>query len=166
MEATEGLLAIGRAVAIARSLRSAISSDDAVNRVQLGDLIEALVDAKGALVDAKEELATARAAVKGLREHLEAREQLVLGRDGYKYRRGADGQVDGYPACPHCEQVVGRIIFLVPDGHWQKGVCPACDKRFAPIYPHNSLGEREEQEQKQRSSKAMRDYGERLAGAP
>jgi hypothetical protein len=163
VEATEGLSSLKRAVSIAKALKEG-SQGDSLAHANINDLLEALLEAKDAFIDARELLADYQADLKRLREHAVEREALIPGRDGYKYKANGEGQPDGYPACPHCEQIEGLVVLLVPDGHWRKGQCPACDKRFSPIYPYNSIGQREEAEERKLQSTAIRDAARRLNG--
>ena len=156
MDIAAGLQSVGVAIEIAKGLRALDKAWDQVAlKAQVIDLMDALVSTKAVLVDAQEAAITKDKQIKDLRAAFQDRSDLVLGRDGYKYKTDQSGRPDGYPACPHCEPVEGRIVFLVPDGYWQKGKCPACLTQFDPVHPYNSEGEREEREQLARDEAAM-----------
>ena len=148
MDLAVGLKAVGTALEIAKGFRTLDKAWDQVAlKGQIVDLMDALVTAKAALVDAQEAANETSREITRLRSAFDERRSLVAGRDGYKYRADPAGNPDGYPACPHCEPISSRIVFLVPDGYWQMGKCPACHTKFNPVHPYNSESEREERAQ-------------------
>jgi len=159
LDITAGLQAVGTALDIARGLRALDKSWDQVQlKGQIIDLTDALVDAKSALVEAREAMAAKDKQIGELLSAFREWTALVSGRDGYKYRADPAGGPDGYPACPTCESVSGRVVFLLPDGYWRNGKCPACHNKFSPIQPYNSEGEREEMAENARN-RALMDQG-------
>lgn len=165
MDIASGLQAVGTALDIAKGLRALDKSWDQVQlKVQIIDLMDALVDAKSALVDAQEELGSKDKRIEELQAAFQERAELVSGRDGYKYKVDAAGNPDGYPACPTCESLSGRIAFLLPDGYWRKGKCPACHTAFSPVQPYNSDGEREELAQIARDNALMDEARSKYTG--
>jgi hypothetical protein len=157
MDIAHGLQAIAQAASIAKAMRAESTGSSPTIASHINDLLAAVLDAKEALLQAKEAESSLREEVERLQDAFRERQALKVGRDGYRYRVLGDGQLDGYPACPHCDQVHGRIMFLVPDQHWSRGYCPACDKRYTPIHPYNSDGEREERELDARNEAALRN---------
>ena len=147
MDIVGGIAAATQAVTIIRSIRDAERALDAATlKAQLADLIAKVADTKIALSEAKEALQLKDGEINRLRRAFEERAELVVGPDDYKYRRRSDGEPTGYPMCPACEAVDGRIVQLVRSGHWRNGQCPFCKSMFTPIRPMHSQAETEDQQ--------------------
>jgi hypothetical protein len=156
MDIGAGIQAVTVALDIAKGLRAIDKAWDQVAlKAQMIDLMDALVTAKAALVDAQAEANDQAREIERIKAAFIDRSTLAPGVDGYKYRADDSGDPDGYPACPHCEAVNGRILVMVPDGHWERAKCPACQSTFDPVHPYNSEGERRERAQRAREQKAM-----------
>ena len=101
-------------------------------RAQLADVIDALTDAKLALADAKEQQAAKDIEIVRLKKTIDDRQLLVSGDGGYKYAVGDKGVPLGFPVCPKCDQIDGRLIHLVQDGDVKQAKCPACATQYNP----------------------------------
>jgi hypothetical protein len=129
-----GLTAASTALNIAKSLRSIEKGYDAVSyKTQIVDLIDALTDAKMALTDAREAISERDKEIQQLRSSFEERAALVKGDGDYKYIADTDGKPVGYPICPSCEPVRGRIIQLKELDYTGQAICPGCSMTFKPV---------------------------------
>jgi hypothetical protein len=102
-------------------------------RAQLADVIDALTDAKLALAEAKETQSTKDAEILRLKQTIADRGSLVIGEGGYKYAVGLNGAPMGFPVCPKCDQIDGRLIHLVQNGPVDQAKCPGCDNVYTPV---------------------------------
>jgi uncharacterized protein YihD (DUF1040 family) len=102
-------------------------------RAQLADVIDALTDAKLALADAKEQQSVKDTEIARLKHTIADRNALVEGEGGYKYAVGNNGTPIGFPVCPKCDQIDGRLIHLVQNGAADSAKCPGCDKDYRPV---------------------------------
>jgi hypothetical protein len=110
-------------------------------RAQLADVIDALTDAKLALAEAKEQQSAKDAEIIRLKQTIDDRHSLVNGDGGYKYAVGDNGVAMGFPVCPKCDQIDGRLIHLVQDGDVKQAKCPACATVFNPVTCYLSGGD-------------------------
>jgi soluble cytochrome b562 len=102
-------------------------------RAQLADVIDALTDSKLALAEAKERQATDNAEIARLKLTIEKRAALINGAGGYRYAADENQNPIGFPVCPKCDQIDGRLIHLVQDGGVEQAKCPACATKYTPV---------------------------------
>jgi hypothetical protein len=134
MDIVSGINAVSSALGIAKALRSIEKSyDEATYKAQVADLINALTDAKLAMAEAKEDLASKDKEIMRLTQSFEAKAMLVSGDGGYSYFSDENGNPVGYPACPKCEQVHGRVIQTKEHEFSGKSRCPACSDVYHPV---------------------------------
>lgn len=142
MDIASGITAVTQAINIARALRSVERDFDAATyKAQMADLINALTDAKLALSEAKDGVAERDKEITRLKANFEMKSALVRGVGDYDYLADANGNPLGYPVCPRCEQVDGRIIQLKEHENSGKARCPACSDVYTPVVsylPHGS----------------------------
>lgn len=134
MDIIAGITAATQAIGIAKALRSIEKNyDEATYKAQIADLIDALTDAKLALSDAKEGLAERDKEIARLKESFETKAALVAGDGGYSYLANDAGNPVGYPVCPKCEELIGRIVQTKEHEHSGKARCPACSDVYNPV---------------------------------
>jgi len=127
------------ALDIARGLRAVEKSYDAVElKIQIVDLIDNLIDVKGALQDAREEVERLELAIAELRRASAVRAETVI-YDGFRYERmpGTDDDPRGYPYCQRCDDQEGRLVRTVDASHGPGTTCPQCKTLFKQAYPFN-----------------------------
>ena len=134
MDVVAGLTAVTQGLTVAKGLRSIEKSyDEAAFKARIAEVIESLTDAKLALADAKEELAEKEREIVRLKASFEERAVLVKGEDDYKFFPDSSGQPIGYPICPRCESLNGRIVQVKRNGHYRNAQCPVCATRYEPV---------------------------------
>lgn len=142
MDIVSGIGAVTSALGIAKTLRGIEKTyDEATYKAQVADLINALTDAKLAMAEAKEDLAGKDKEIDRLKASFEAHSALVKGNGDYSYFADDNGKPLGYPVCPKCQQVDGRVIQLKQEGVSINAKCPACASVFNPVscyLPHGS----------------------------
>ena len=141
MDIPAALATISGALTVAKSMRDIDKEYDAATfKARIAELIDALTDAKISLADAKEIIAQRDKEVERLLASIADRSTLQVGVGGYKYRKNDAGAMEGFPVCPKCEQVDGRLIGLVQDGDVVVAKCPACASSFKPVTCYLSGG--------------------------
>ena len=134
MDIVSGIAAVSQGLAIAKTLRGIEKTyDEATFKAKIAEVIESLTDAKLALAEAKETMAERDKEIERLKAAFEAKASLTTGNGDYSYFADADGKPVGYPVCPKCEQVNGRIIQTKEHEHSGKSRCPACSDVYAPV---------------------------------
>lgn len=134
MDIVSGIGAVTSALTIAKTLRGIEKTyDEATYKAHVADLINSLTDAKLAMADAKEALAGKDKEIERLKASFEAKAALVNGDRGYSYLTDDGGNPIGYPVCPKCEQVNGRIIQTKEHENSGKSRCPACSDVYSPV---------------------------------
>jgi hypothetical protein len=134
MDVISGISAATQAIGIAKTLRSIEKNyDQATYMAQIADLINALTDAKLALSDAKDGLAERDKEIDRLRASFEVKATLVEGDGGYNYLPDSNAKAIGYPVCPKCEQLHGRIIQIKEHEYSGKARCPVCSEIYVPV---------------------------------
>jgi hypothetical protein len=167
MDITGGLAAASSALGIAKSLRDVEKSYDAATyRAKIADLMEALTDTRLALVEAKEDLAGKNSEIERLKMTAIDRSALIEGAGGYKYRANEQGRHDGFPVCPKCDEVDGRLIYLVQNKLVDAAKCPACANEYQPVtcyFPDGStlVSKRDEgrRQVQAKQNRAMAEFG-------
>lgn len=141
MDVISGLAAASQALGIARGLRTIEKGYDAATyKAQIADLINSLTDAKIALSDAKDTLAERDKEIARLKANFELKSGLVKGIGDYNFLANEDGRPVGYPVCPKCENVDGRIIQLKEHEASGKARCPACSDVYNPVVCYLASG--------------------------
>ena len=169
MDIASGISAVTQGLSIARALRSIEKTyDEATYKARIAEVIESLTDAKLALAEAKDQLAQKNVEIHRLKSDFKTRAELVTGRGDYKYFANNAGEPGGYPVCPRCETLDGRIVQLKQDGGMIHGRCPACSTKLSPITGYLSQREREqraveEKLQADHHANTMRDLAIKLA---
>lgn len=134
MDIASGIAAVTQGLGIAKALRGIEKSyDEATYKAKVAEVIEALTDAKLALAEAKEGMAEKDREIERLKAAFESKAALVGGHGGYSYMTDEGGNPLGYPVCPKCEQVNGRIIQTKEHEHSRKSRCPACGDQYTPV---------------------------------
>lgn len=127
------------------------SFDKAQFKAQVADLLSNLADVKTSLIDADESLRAKDLEIERLKRAFEDRSTLSVGPGGYKYR-SEEGEQIGYPVCPRCEQVDGRLAQLFRDEQVDRARCPVCTSIFKPVtcfMPPDAYGKRETAQQRE-----------------
>lgn len=172
MDIAAGIAAVTQGLGIAKALRGIEKSyDEATFKAKIAEVIESLTDAKLALAEAKENMAEREKEIQRLKESFLLREKLVQDRGDYKYIANEYGEPIGYPICPKCEVVDGRIVQLKQDGGLIKGRCPACATAFSPLTAYYSKKEQAarnaerqaEKDEQDRITAKIRNAGRNLA---
>lgn len=133
MDIGAGLSAASSAISIAKTLNDLDRNYDVAQfKIRITELLEALSETKLALLSAREMVAEQEAEIKQLRQSKSNREDLIA--DGaYKYLPDDSGNKTGFPVCPKCDQVDGRIIQLVQNAKIDAAKCPACKGEYQPV---------------------------------
>lgn len=164
MDLISGIGAAKHALDIAKALKNVEKNyDDATFKIQIIDLISALTDARLALAEAKEEMAARDHEIERLKNAFAVKGELVKGDGDYRYFVSGDGLPSGYPICPSCDQVEGRIIQLKQKVHYYIGSCPSCDKEFSPVTCYLPDGDTAAKQAKRAQEAAQRRVSERIA---
>jgi hypothetical protein len=134
MDIASGIAAVTQGLSIAKALRSIEKTyDEATAKAKIAEIIDALTDAKLALAEAKEGLADRDREIERLRAAFAAQGKLVTGPGDYMYKSDAEGRPLGYPTCPKCQAVDGRIVQLKQNIHYHTGQFPVCESSFRPV---------------------------------
>lgn len=161
MDLMAGIAAATQALGIAKALRAVEKSyDQATYKAQMTDLVDALTDAKLALAQAREDMAEKNAEIERLKRSFEKAASLVKGDGDYNFLTAEDGSPIGYPVCPKCEQVDGRVIQLKEAGNFLAARCPACDKTFTPVTCYLPGGDTKETKFNRETEAAIRSHAE------
>lgn len=169
MEIAAAIAAVSNGLGIAKTMRSIEKSfDEATYKAKVADVIEALTDAKLGLAEAKEKLAENEKEIARLKANFETRGELVSDRGDYKYFANNEGEPLGYPICPKCEVLNGRIVQLKQDGGLIHGRCPACSTKFSPVTAYFTQQERDQRKAEREAEEAerakkMQELGSKLA---
>jgi phage FluMu protein Com len=134
MDVLAGIAAATEAIKIAKSLHGLDKQyDEATFRLRIAELVNSLSDAKLALSEAKDMIAELDKEISLLKRNFEASGKLVVGDGDYRFFADADGNPLGYPVCPSCESLCGRLIQLKQETSFLRGKCPACKELFQPV---------------------------------
>jgi DNA-directed RNA polymerase subunit M/transcription elongation factor TFIIS len=128
------LAVLGQAIGIAKDLREIEKGLDVGEfKAKMAELYGSLADVKMALADAQEELRAKDKIIADLRTNFEKKAELVEV-NGYKYERGPNGQPQGLPFCPRCEQNLGRYYRLAQTtGPRGQVKCPECKSDYTHV---------------------------------
>ena len=176
MDIASGITAVTQGLGIAKALRGIEKSyDEAAYKAKVAEVIEALTDAKLALAEAKEGMAAKDKEIEHLKASFQLRARLVSDCGDYKYIANDAGEPLGYPICPRCEVLDGRIVQLKQDGGLINARCPACSTKFSPVSAYFNQQERDQaaaerkaeaekrQEESDRNAAKLRELGSKLA---
>lgn len=159
MDIITGITAISNGLGIAKALRGLEKNYDAATyRAQIADLIDALADAKLALSDAKEKQSDNSAEIARLKAAFETKSSLIKGEGDYNFLSADDGNPIGYPVCPKCEVLEGRISQTKEHQYSHTSRCPACETVYNPVVcylPQNSGYKTKQDKEKARMNAAM-----------
>jgi hypothetical protein len=134
MDVLGGIAATKTAMDIAKTLKDINKSfDEATYKANMTELIENLSEARLALVEAKEQIFNKDREIEALKELNVERKNLVKGEGGYSYLTNDEGRPIGFPVCPKCDAVDGRLIQLVEHLKGNVGKCPACANEYKPV---------------------------------
>jgi hypothetical protein len=134
MDIVSGIGAVTSALGIAKTLRGIEKTyDEATYKAQVADLINTLTDAKLAMAEAKEDLAEKDKEIERLKASFQIKATLVSGEGGYSYLTDDKGNPVGYPVCPKCEQINGRVTQTKEHENSSKSRCPACSDVYTPV---------------------------------
>lgn len=157
MDIMAGITAASQGLKIAKALRGIEKNyDDATYRAQMAELIESLTDAKLAMAEAKEGLVERDNEIKRLKANFEAKSALVKADGGYDYLAGDEGKAVGYPVCPKCNEVDGRISQTKEHENSGKSRCPACSSIYHPVVCYLPSGSGYETKQAKESAEYSR----------
>jgi hypothetical protein len=127
--------AIKMARAAGETLKALQDIDHAIDKAELksklADAIGNLADVRIALADMRDDFDVKDAEIAKLKAAFALRSDLVES-DGYKYRVSAE-KPDGFgwPMCPRCESVDGRLILTVGTSYRGAGCrCPQCKAEY------------------------------------
>ncbi|MFN4165396.1 MAG: hypothetical protein ACK4GK_12535 [Ferrovibrio sp.] len=131
MDIPQILTSVSTAIDIAKGLREATNVvSEAESKFKLAELTSKLADVKIALADMQEELHTKDKEIARLREAFAIRETLI-DKNNQKYVPDKDGNPVGYPVCPRCLTVDGRIIQMQQNGRsMMVASCPECQRTY------------------------------------
>ena len=169
MDIASGIAAITQGLSIAKALRGIEKNfDEATYKAKVAEVIESLTDAKLAMAEAKEDLAERDKEIERLKSDFQLRTNLVSDRGDYKYVANEAGEPLGYPVCPRCKVLHGRIVQLKQDGGLMNARCPACSTKFSPVTAYFTQKERDARKAEREAEQAltaakMRELGGKLA---
>ena len=161
MDIVAGLAAAANAISITKTLKNLEQTYDAAQfKIQIADLLDKLADTKLALTDAKETLAARDGEIVRLKQSQADRCTLVEGEGGYKFRSDEDGKKLGFPICPKCDPVDGRLVQLVQNDDVRSAICPVCSSSFQPVTCYlangNTLAEQHRDERRRKIDEQSR----------
>jgi hypothetical protein len=134
MDIAAGIASVKTALDIAKTLKDINKSfDEATYRANITDLIEKLSDARLALVEAKEQIFDKDKEIEALKNVKIERGNLVKGDGGYQYQANNAGAPVGFPMCPKCDPLDGRLIQLIENKVGNAAKCPACANEYKPV---------------------------------
>ena len=128
MDVISGLAAASQALEIAKVLRSVGRDYDAVAlKGEIIDLMDKLLDIKGALQDAREQIEDRDRTIAQLRASAVTRDATIV-RGGLRYQPSdvTEGEPQGLPYCRTCEEVDGRMVSTVSNPNKRGSLCPRC----------------------------------------
>ena len=133
MDIVGSISAVTAALGLVKELREIDAQfDKAEMKLKIAELTEALSDAKLGLVDVAQTLREKYEQIDKLKVSIQRREETVE-RNGYRYRKGDNGDPVGKPFCPVCLEE-GNFILTVnsfEDGRPTK--CPRCKANFGNV---------------------------------
>jgi hypothetical protein len=124
---TAAMTSLKTAMDIAKILKEATTTlEQAEVKFKLADLMSALADAKICVAEAKNALADRDAEISRLNDAFARKHDLVFIGDAY-YEKNEYGKATGTPYCPHCWEVLHRLVHML-DLSMRNDVrlCPAC----------------------------------------
>jgi hypothetical protein len=134
MDILGGIAATKTAIDIAKTLKDINKSfDEATYKANMTELIENLSEVRLALVEAKEQIFEKDREIETLKMINIERGKLVKAAGGYHYQANDGGEPVGFPVCPKCDAVDGRLIHLVEHVRGHVGKCPACATEYNPV---------------------------------
>ena len=132
MDIPATITALNATIQVARGLAATSAElDKAELKMLIVNLVDQLVETKDALVDAKEALREKDEEIRCLKEAAEFKGDLIE-YDGFQYKKGKNGEREGQPYCPNCQQSEEKWISLQLDSDyvdWRR-FCPQCKTEF------------------------------------
>ncbi len=132
MDFVTALATASAAMKIAREIKELDAAfDKAVLKSQMVDLMDKLADVKGSLIDIQEEVRLKDAELARLRDVMDARSTTIEKR-GFRYKESPEtpGEPYGYPFCPRCDEVDGRLVSTVNSPAGRGATCPQCKQMY------------------------------------
>ena len=134
MDFGAALAVAGQSIGIVKDLRDIDRGLEAAEyKAKMAELYSNLAELRMALSDAQGEVKERDNIIAQLKAAFEVRPTLVF-RHGFKYDQLPDGQPEGLPYCPTCEQKEGRyfrLSFASEDGRGMK--CPNCSVQYFDV---------------------------------
>jgi PIN domain nuclease of toxin-antitoxin system len=162
MDIVGGLAATSNAISLVKALRDADSAlDTATLKAKLAEVMGELTDAKLAQLELLEKNAELEKEVRRL-VAVESDIAELTELDGYRYRKNAEGQVMGWPACPSCLNKEKSVALLVQDGHIEHAACPRCHTKFFPVTSFVAPGLTRAEEKRQERARAQEEQNRAL----
>jgi hypothetical protein len=166
MDLATGIASIKSAVDITKAIKDIDKSvDQATYKASLAELTEKLSEAKLALIDAKERIFDLERENSSLKNTATVREGLKEIDYGYLHQTNGDGLPIGFPMCPRCDALDGRLIKLVENEVGDAAKCPACRSEFKPVKCYLPTGGtlhqsqlNEAQRKRDEETRRMRNY--------
>lgn len=141
MDISSGIASAKAAIEIGKAVKNINKSyDEAVYKATITDLTEKLSDAKLALIEANALIIEKDREISALKSLKIERGNLVEGEGGYQYRANEVGNPVGFPMCPKCDPIGGRLIPLVENKRGNAAKCPACGSEFEPVTCYQPAG--------------------------
>ncbi|MBF0383029.1 MAG: hypothetical protein HQL69_18565 [Magnetococcales bacterium] len=130
LEIKGAIAGVTGAMQIAKGLQSVKESfDEATQKMQIVELMEALSNSKIALIEAQQSAIESDKEISSLKEALQEKRELVE-RNGYYYKKRTDnGEPQGKPYCNVCLQKNGLQI-LTSTIDRSRTECPSCKAKY------------------------------------
>jgi len=135
-------------IAIAKQALDALQSlrkiekalDQATLKAELAEVTSKMADVRMALLEAREEAGAKDAEIARLLKEFEARADLVtVGQFKYYPAASDRSKPFGFPICPRCEQIEGRIV-LLREADLRHATCPHCKTTYRAWYYNEPAG--------------------------
>ena len=170
MDLGAGIAAVANGIQITSWLRQVDKNfNSAEFKLKISELADALYDAKEALREAKDKQADDAAEIARLQDSFRKHGELVRGEGNYQYFPQANGKPLGYPICPKCLEVEGRLVEVKQKGVPNMAACPVCSNSYTPVVCYYDEGSpvRDSKEEARLNTEAntakIREAGKRLA---
>ena len=130
----EGAAAVTAALNLGRDLLNVNKAyNDAEFKLKIAEITASLATVKMSLAEAQSLLIEKDQENVALKRSMAFKAELVE-RSGFKYRKNDQGQPNGPPFCPRCEEKDGRFYQLIQSEKAGRGLdCPNCDRTYVNL---------------------------------
>lgn len=109
--------------------------DEALLKLKIADLTNALMTVQFTLGDAQKEIREKDAEIAKLRENFRRKNEETIEHNGFLYRRNSDGKPLGLPFCPRCLEkgTMMMIVSIINNKLGRIRQCPECKSEYHEV---------------------------------